>query len=37
MSGEDQAALWTVAALRTAPEWEQIRHLARSALDELAA
>jgi hypothetical protein len=29
MSGEKNAALWTEAALRTAPDWQQVRRLAR--------
>jgi hypothetical protein len=29
MSGEVNAALWTPAALRSSPAWEQVRQLAR--------
>jgi len=32
MSGEENAELWTVTALRTSPEWTKVRELARNAL-----
>jgi hypothetical protein len=32
MSGGEHADLWTEAAVRTAPEWAQIRRLARSTI-----
>lgn len=35
MSGSDRAELWSEEALRTSPEWERVRSLARSALREL--
>jgi len=32
MSGKQNAALWTEAALRTAPAWQEVRRLAREGL-----
>jgi hypothetical protein len=32
MSGEDNAQLWTDEALRSRPEWEEVRRRARNAL-----
>jgi hypothetical protein len=35
MSGEEHAGLWTVDALRTAPEWIEVRRLAAQVLRAL--
>jgi hypothetical protein len=35
MSGEGHDNLWTLEALRSAPEWQHVRVLARKALTEL--
>jgi hypothetical protein len=37
MSGREHSQLWTRSALKTAPQWTEIRALARRALDQLAA
>ncbi len=37
ISGKENARLWTREALRTAPEWEKARELARAALGLLPA
>ena len=37
ISGKENARLWTKEALRTAPEWEKARALARRALGLLPA
>ena len=35
ISGSDKAELWTVSALRDAPEWVRVRHLAGVVLRRL--
>jgi hypothetical protein len=35
MSGPSNGELWTEVALRQAPEWRKVRHLARCALNEM--
>jgi hypothetical protein len=37
MSGHDQAPLWTIEALSTSSDWDQVRSLAASALKALAS
>lgn len=35
MSGEENSSLWDFKALRTSPEWAEVRKLARAALATL--